>query len=163
VRLVNRQLENQFEAAGQKPEHCAWFHSGNLSTLETIVFLMEGATAATAFTPYAGNAITGVNDLLLPDDSNERHDLTKHVAVSVTSQSVEVWSSDIKHELGKLLAKYQNGQFRAHFHHYPERVDLTLDDKVNGRMVLTGSWTHLNDECLHTAKAAVALAIGPAH
>jgi hypothetical protein len=154
---------DQLVAAGHTPEHCAWFHTSNSATFEAIVYLMEGAAVTTAFTPYAGNAVTEINDLLLPDDPHERHDLTRHVAVSVSGECVEIWSGEPHHELGTLLATYQHGQFRGHFHHYPERVDLTLDDKLNGRMVLTGSWTHLNDECLHAAKAAVALVTGPAH
>jgi hypothetical protein len=81
----------------------------------------------------------------------------------VSSENVEVWSGDDRRQLGTLLAHYQSGQFCGHFHHYPERVDLTLGDTLNGRMVLAGSWTHLNDECLHTARAAAALATGPAH
>ena len=128
-----------------------------------IVFLMEGAAATTAFTPYVGQAIAGLNEFLLPDDEGERKDLTRQVAVAVSEHVVEVWSGEPHHTLGRLLANYHEGQFHGHFHHYPERVDLTLDDKLNGRMVLTGSWTHLNDECLHTARAAAALAIGPAH
>ena len=128
-----------------------------------IVFLMEGAAAASAITPFAGQAIAGMNEFLLPDDEMARNDLTRHIAVGVSEHDVEVWSGERHHTLGKLLAKYHEGQFHGHFHHYPERVDLTLDDRLNGRMVLTGSWTHLNDECLHTARAAAALAIGPAN
>jgi len=64
---------------------------------------------------------------------------------------------------GRLLAMFRRGEFRGHLHHYPERVDLTLEDDFNGRMYLTGSWTHLNDECLHTARVVAQMAIGPAH
>jgi hypothetical protein len=42
-------------------------------------------------------------------------------------------------------------------------VDLTLDDEINGRIVLTEKWILLEQGCLETAHAAVSLATGPAY
>lgn len=128
-----------------------------------LVFLMEGAASIAAGPVGPGEAIQAMNEFLLPNDVGERQDLTHRVAVAVSVDCVEVWSGDEERNVGKLLATYRRGTFQGHYHHYPERVDLTLDDPGNGRMVLTGSWTHLNDECLHCARAAVELASGPAH
>jgi hypothetical protein len=160
---MDRRLEKELLAVGHAPEQCAWFRPFNSATADMIIFLLEGAAAMTALSPVTGEAIAGINEFLIPNDDLDRKDLTPRVAVGVNAQVVEVWSGDQERALGKQLAAYLRDEFRGHFHHYPERVDLTLDDAENGRMVLTGSWTHLNDECLHTARAAVALASGPAH
>jgi hypothetical protein len=160
---MKHHLAENLIAVGHPPVHCAWFRPFNSAALEIIVSLMEGAAVVASGTTGPGEAIGMMNEWLLPNDPHERHDLTHHVAVSVTDDTIEIWSGDKEYNLGKLLATYSRGEFRGHFHHYPERVDLTLDAAKNGRMVLTGSWTHLNDECLHTARAAAELASGPAH
>lgn len=156
-------LSTELYDAGHPPVECAWFRTANSVAYEIVVSLLEGAAALGAATPLAGEAIKNMNEWLLPEDPRERRDLSRHVAVSVTMDAVEIWSADRSGGLGLLLVTLPKGEFRGHYHHYPERVDLTLDSKPAGRMVLTCSWTHLNDECLIVAKAAVALAIGPAH
>jgi hypothetical protein len=93
---------------------------------------------------------------------HEVQNVPHHVAVAVCGDDVEIWSGDSHHQIGQLLLTYSRGAFRSHLHHYPERVDLTLDDKINGRIVLTETWVALEHGCLDTARAVVALGSGPA-
>ncbi len=156
-------LSTELYDAGHPPVECAWFRTSTSEAYEIVVSLLEGFAALGAMTPAAGEAIKDMNEWLLPEDPRERHDLSHHVAVSVTVDTVEIWTADKDEGLGILLLTLHKGEFRGHYHHYPERVDLTLDNEKDGRIVLTGSWTHLNDQCLITARAAVALASGPAY
>jgi hypothetical protein len=94
---------------------------------------------------------------------HEVQNVPHHVAVAVCGDDVGIWSGNVHHEIAKLLTKYSRGSFRGHLHHYPERVDLTLDDEINGRIVLTEKWILLEHGCLETARAAVALSTGPAY
>jgi hypothetical protein len=107
--------------------------------------------------PHAPSALPAEQ----PD--RDRIDLGYHVALSLTEQRVSIWSDQSRRVLGRLLATYRRGAFRAHCHHHSERVDLTIEDDVNGRMYLIGTWTYFNDECLHTARAVEEMATGPAH
>jgi hypothetical protein len=146
-------------AHGEESAHCAWFRTGDSEALEHDLHRVEELGlqfigAASIRTPHA----------LPPEEPHrDRSDLGDSVAVSVSADGVSIWAEESHHVLGHLLSLYRRGEFRGHFHHYPERVDLTLEDDVNGRMYLTGSWTHFNDECLHTARAAAQMATGPAH
>jgi hypothetical protein len=160
---VRWDLERKLEVAGITPLHAAWFRTSDSDAFRIIVTLMEGAATTTSGLFGAGEAIDFIDDFLLSTNPNERHDLPHHVAVTVTLNEVQVWSQGPHHALGPVMATYSRGKFRGHCHHYPERVDLTLDDPQHGRIYLTGSWTHFNDECLHTARAAAAMATGPAY
>jgi hypothetical protein len=107
-------------------------------------------------------ALAAVSKDPFPEIHAVQH-IPHHVAVAVCGDDVEIWSGNAHNEIGSMLMKFSRGAFRGHLHHYPERVDLTLDDKVNGRIVLTEKWIILERGCLETARAAVALASGPAY
>ena len=152
-------LHDALQAAGETAEHCAWFRTADsmaldhdLHELEHLSLGLEEVVLRKAANP------------LPPEEPHvDRRDLGDHVAVAVTSDYVTVWSCPAHHVLGHRLATFRKGEFRGHFHHYPERVDLVVEDQENGRIYLTGSWTHFDDECLHTARAVADMAAGPAH
>lgn len=152
-------LRDALVAVGEVPAHCAWFRTADSEAFEHDLHVVEelGQSFISIGTAHAPSE--------LPEESPhlDRNDLGDHVAVSVTEDRVSIWSDQSHQVLGRLLATYRRGAFRAHCHHYPERVDLTVEDDVNGRMYLIGTWTHFNDECLHTARAVEKMATGPAH
>ncbi len=126
-----------------------------------LISLMEGAAALGAGV-LAGAAIADMHAFLMPEVKSVKG-LTPWVAIAVTADTVEVWTADRRHRLGFHIATYRKGEFRGHTHRYPERVDLTPDNEANGRLVLSGIWALHDEECLNTARAAAALASGPAH
>jgi hypothetical protein len=130
-------------------------------TIETIMSLMMGF-AAIGVGGEGLAALAAVKSDPLPE-LHEVQNVPHHVAVAVCGDDVEIWSGNDHHEIDKLLMKYRRGLFRGHLHHYPERVDLTLDDNVNGRIVLTEKWIVHQYGCLETARAAAELATGPAY
>ncbi len=154
-----QKLRDALVAAGEVPTHCAWFRSADSEAFEHELHVFEelGQSFITIGANHAPRP--------LPQESahRDRIDLGGHVAVSVTQDRVSIWCDQSHLMLGRLLATYRRGAFRAHCHHYPERVDLTMEDEANGRMYLIGTWTHFNDECLHTARAVEEMATGPAH
>jgi hypothetical protein len=158
--MHEEQLREALVAAGHPPLLCGWFRAANTDMVELLTFLAMGA-ASVGSGGAAGGALGAVQDLFA-SDLHENKGMPHHVALAVSSDHVEVWGANEHHNLAELLATFSRGQFRAHFHHYPERVDVTLDDS-RVRLVLTGSWTHFNDDCLKTARAAVDLATGPAY
>jgi hypothetical protein len=156
---VDQRLHDALVVVGEVPEHCAWFRIADSESLEHALRELEEISMqmSVIVTRKAPNP-------LAPEEPHiDRQGLPEFVAVSVSAQTVTVWSSEAHHVLGPLVATYRRGAFRAHMHHYPERVDLTLEDKQDGRIYMTGSWALFNDECLHTARAAVAMATGPAY
>jgi hypothetical protein len=156
---VDHHLHDALVAVGEEPAHCAWFRTGDSEALEHDIHRAEELGLQ-----FMGVASVQVPHALAPEEPHrDRADLTDSAAVSVSADRVSIWADESHHVPGRLLAMFRRGEFRGHFHHYPERVDLTLEDDSNGRMYLTGSWTHLNDECLHTARAAAQMATGPAH
>ncbi|NNN08446.1 MAG: hypothetical protein HKL85_04545 [Acidimicrobiaceae bacterium] len=154
-----QKLRGALVAAGEMPTHCAWFRVADSEAFEHDLHEVEelGRGFISVGADQAPKA--------LPQESphRDRMDLGNHVALSVTEDRVSIWSEKSPRVLGRLLATYRRGTFRAHCHHYPERVDLTTEDDVNGRMYLIGTWTLFNDECLHTARAVEEMATGPAH
>lgn len=148
-------LREALQERGHSPEHCAWFRSADSATFDAIMSFMLGL--ASVGTGGVGIlALGAVKKDPLPE-LHEAQNVPHHVAVAVCGDDVELWSGNADHEVGELLLKYSKGAFRGHLHHYPERVDLTLDDEVNGRIVLTEKWIVLEHGCLETARAAVAL------
>jgi hypothetical protein len=158
--MNEKKLREALTNAGHSPLLCAWFRAANSEIVEVLSMLMMGAAAIGAGAGAAGG-VADVQQFFEPNP-HENKGMPHHVAVAVTSNFVEVWGADEHHTLGKIIVTFTRGTFRGHLHHYPERVDVTMDDsKV--RLVLTGSWTHFNDDCLETARAAVEMAIGPAY
>jgi hypothetical protein len=153
-------LRIALEEKGHSPEHFAWFRSADSATFDIIMSFMLGVAAIG--TGGAIGAIAVVKKDPLPE-LHEAQNVPHHVAVAVCGDDVEIWSGNAHHEIEKLIMKYSRGSFRGHLHHYPERIDLTLDDEINGRLVLTEKWIALEHGCLDTARAAVALAWGPAY
>jgi hypothetical protein len=156
---MDQQLRDALVAVGEEPTLCAWFRSADSEALEHDLHVIE--VLGRGFVSVAAPQTPGEPPAQQPH--LDRIDLGDHVAVSVTEGRVSIWSDQSHRVLGRLLATYRRGAFRAHCHHYPERVDLTIEDDVNGRMYLIGTWTHFNDECLHTARAVAEMATGPAH
>jgi hypothetical protein len=156
---MDQQLRDALIAAGEEPVHCAWFRSADSEALEHDLHVVEGL--GRSFISVA--APNAPSEFLAEQPHRDRIDLGYYVAVSVTEDRVSIWSDQSHRVLGRLLATYRRGAFRAHCHHYPERADLTIEDGANGRMYLIGTWTYFNDECLHTARAVEEMATGPAH
>jgi hypothetical protein len=154
-----QQLRDALVAAGEEPVHFAWFRSADAEAFEHDPHAAEelGRSFIAVAAPHAPSALPA------EQPHRDRIDLGYHVAVSLTGERVSIWADRSRWVLGRLLATYRRGAFRAHCRHYPERVDLTIEDDVNGRMYLIGTWTHFNDECLHTARAVEEMATGPAH
>jgi len=157
--MREHELHEALVAAGHPPLSCGWFRAASAEIIEVLSMLMMGA-ASVAAGAGAGGAVAQAQKFFEPDP-HENEGMPHHVALAVAADVVEVWGANQHHDLAKLLVTFARGRFRAHLHHYPERVDITLDD-AKVRLVLTGSWTHFNDDCLVTARAAVAMATGPA-
>jgi hypothetical protein len=145
-----RQLRDALIAAGEVPAHCAWFRSVGSEAFEPDQPLLEerSRSLVSVGAEHAPSVFRG------DGPRRERIDLGYHVAVSVTEDRVSIWSDGSPRELGRLLATYRRGAFRAVSSHEGGRVDLTMEDGVNGRMFLIGTWTPFDDECLRTARAA---------
>lgn len=154
MRIPNRRLQRALIAAGHSPSLCAWFRSGDPATVDTIVALASGAAAVLGgYGVKGGSALTN----LMHSNLDVRKDLPHHVAVAICEGRVEIWAGDSRRNLGPLLVTYGERKFKGSFHRYPGRVDLTLDDLENGRMVLTSSWSFTNRTGLIVARTVTAM------
>ena len=150
--MVN-DLRSSLVAAGETPTWCAWFRVVDAE----IVRADQGERHDTASQRSQGPGY-GVVSVLHADRLRPRIDMGNHAAIAVTPSRVSVWADRSPLVLGRLLATYRRGHFRGDYEVSGERVELTLEDDLNGPLYVVGTWSASHDECLVTARAAVDVA-----
>lgn len=154
MRKPNRRLQRALFAAGHSPSLCAWFRSGDPATVDVMVALASGAAAVLGgYSAAGGSVLTN----LMNSNAGARRGMPRNVAVAVCEGGVEIWAGDSSRILGSLLVTYREREFKGSFHRYPGRVDLTLDDLENGRMVLTSNWRFSNRTGLVVARKVASM------
>lgn len=155
---MDRALRHALINAGEVPEQCAWFRWSKAQALGSNSSVVEevGAKTLEVLTLRPSNHRS---EQLLRRDSI---DLGDHVAVSVTADRVSIWADQSVRVLGRLLATYRRGTMRATCHFHQERIEVIIEDDVNGSMSMV-CLSKRDDECALTAQAIEKMSFDPTH